>query len=330
MTQPERHSSAAIIRPYQIGDEIAINDSFNRVFGLCRPLADWLRKFATPWQPEKFISLALQQAANPASPEVVAQFATLPLRMQCDGALLLGAQGVDAFSMPHIRTTRLYPRTVEHFFAHFVENGPVEYVYGFAGTRNTQLLVRHHHFQTTQQAPLWQRSHWPWRYRLPLPAFGLRVQEGFSAELHERLWHACRARYRFCTIRDALYYQYRFPAESGLYRHFVCIGREGPQAGVVVRELHGLLTVVDWLWDGADSRAIDLLERALYKAFPSLLQQQMWLGGDAALQAHLARRDWQPAPLPHPNHLITRWRASAQPPAAAAQPYLTMADADLA
>ena len=40
-------------RPYRAGDEVAINDGFNRVFGLQRSLAEWWWKFApdttAPW-----------------------------------------------------------------------------------------------------------------------------------------------------------------------------------------------------------------------------------------------------------------------------------------
>ncbi len=73
----------AVIRPYQEGDEVAINEGFNRTFGLERSLAEWQWKFA-PYRNRRWIMVAVDSKGL-----VMAHYAAAAVRWQLDGRTVL-------------------------------------------------------------------------------------------------------------------------------------------------------------------------------------------------------------------------------------------------
>ena len=338
------------VRLFEEGDECAVNDGFNAVFSLRRGLDEWRWKFP-PWEgvavsprywivlAEEVASDALMAQGDAPRPGIVsttgqalaAVFAALPMPMQLDGRALLGAQGVDSYSMPAYRCTRAYGRAVEAFFATFFGDDRVSYFYGYAGERNTQVLTRHYGFDACALAPLWTRGQTSWWLR-SWPVRSHRVRFGFDAAAVDALWARAAKRYGFSVIRDARWYARRFGGRPGVDYLQVSAWRDGRMAAcAVLRHTPERIDVADWLWDGEDTAAIRALDRHVARlAAHHGVRQEMWLAGDEALAGALAANGWAPTPLPAPNHLVVRCtRSDVRDAIANGRHYVTMGDADL-
>jgi len=81
------------IRPYQKGDEVYINESFNKVFGTDRTLEEWYWKFR-PDQNGSRIMIAIDE-----NNRVLAHYASIESVMWIDGKVISCAQNLDSFSL---------------------------------------------------------------------------------------------------------------------------------------------------------------------------------------------------------------------------------------
>lgn len=312
------------VRRYQPGDEAGINAGFNRVFGSNRTLEEWFWKF-----PERPNGRWITVVTDPAG-IIAAHFAAVAMPMQVPGGSLLAGQGADAYCLPEFRARGVYGRAVEHFFGHCAGPGAIGFFFGFAGSRNAEVLAKYHRFLRVGEAPLWRRLERPRRGWLPL---GHEVSAEFDGAAADTLWNRVRRRYPWAGIRDGAWWRQRFGSRPGVeYRHFSAWRRGIPRAWAVVRRDGGRTFLADWLWDGEDERAVAALDREVVRCSPARPDrvQEQWLAGDPLLAAVLERRGWAPAPLDAPNYLVVRLCGRETPPVREVGDfYLTMGDADL-
>lgn len=317
-------SGRYIARVFQPGDESGINEGFNRVFGQNRTLGEWRWKF--PKAPAgRWISVVVD-----SSGAVLAHFAAVPMPMQSPNGPFLAGQGADAYCVPEFREQGLYGRAVSCFFEVFSGEGGIGFFLGFAGPRNAEVLVRRHGFQDLGQAPLWQRNCRPRRRWLP---FAHELREGFDQVAAELLWRRVSGRYPWAGIRDGSWMSRRFSGRPGVeYRHLSAWRKGVPKAWVVLRCRGDRVQIGDWLWDGEDERAVLLLDHQVARESlrAGAAFEEQWLAGDRGLARVLEERNWAPASLEAPNHLVVRRCMERVPtPSEVGDFYITFGDADL-
>lgn len=125
------------MREYQAGDERAIVDLFNDVFGLRRSIAHWRWKFEQNPYASPLITLEQEEQSG----RLAAHYAVVPVRLNYLGLQVLGCQSVDTVVHPEFRGQALFVRTAEHCYRQCEEAG-VELVYGFPNRRSQPGLLR--------------------------------------------------------------------------------------------------------------------------------------------------------------------------------------------
>src|SRR5664280_331763 len=102
-----------VFRTYRPGDETAINDGFNRVFGVNRSLDEWRWKY--PAKPEGFWILL----ACDSNGTLLVHYGVIPVRLQAGAVTFRGGQIVDVYSVEGVRqglaTARTFIQTVLTF-----------------------------------------------------------------------------------------------------------------------------------------------------------------------------------------------------------------------
>ncbi len=322
-----------LYRPFEPGDERAINETFNRVFGTERSLDEWLWKF--PWRPDgRSIMLAF------AGDELLTQYAGLPVMFQLDGRVFEAAQIVDVFSTRAARRRfarkGVWVQTAERFFAHFAESGRHPVCFGFPGRRALRLGVLQLNYDEMefQKIVLLVRKAGRGRgrgRRLPYRAQPARDWE----PLLDRLWNRVRGDYPVAAVRDAARALQRLAGRPGVrYHRFLIVPRfsEEPVGFVAFRCDATACRWVDLLWDHDHPGAVETaahLSRAL-AAIHGAAREELWLNGDPAGRAVLEAIGF--VREPHPDGLVFGGRSFD--PDIDIRPmegrvYLTMADADL-
>jgi len=314
------------IRTYRPGDEEALNQAFNRVFGKGRSLAEWHWKYAQcPWG----VCIAL---AEHASGQVLAQFAALPTLFQVAGTPILLGQGVDGLRVdlgPGLPLPQgIYRDTARLFFQHYCEQGPLGALYGLAGSRQARLLQNRLGCESCGSPKAWVATPGP----LPRPSSAWEFVLGFHPVLWEELWERCRSRYQVAAIRNWTYAHWRYGQHpSKPYACLFLLHHEGPAACAVLRLVEGTLFWVDLLWDG-QAEAL----RALARGVRGLAGQwgahqvDLWLQGDKEAEALLPLAGFQPSSAWKEVVLTVRsFDPTLEAKTFGAAMYLTHGDADL-
>jgi hypothetical protein len=312
----------AIVRLYQPGDELSINDGFNEVFGQGRGVEDWHWKY--PAEPVgRFVTVAAEPSGR-----VVAHFAAVPAVMTMAGQEVLGGQGADAYCRPEAQRSRLYSATARFFHERCCGPGGIGFFYGFAGARNAHVLVSHLDYRVLLEVPLWSR-----RPHASLRRWGYTVRHGLQPGALDALWTRCADRYRWAVVRDSRWYGRRFAGRPGVpYVHLQAWRRGALHGWLVARLDGGVLRVADILWDGGDPGALAALDAASQRLgrTAGCSRSEMWLLGDPDAAVVLLERGWRPAPPEAPIFVVAR----SHHPAAALERvgpnlYVTMTDADM-
>ena len=312
------------IRQYRPGDEVAINDGFNAVFGLSRSLDEWAWKF--PAEPDgRWIMLAVDQQGS-----VIAQYGAVPSRLRIDDTVARAGQIVDAYSRIEVRGQRVFTDTYLRFVAELCHPEGIAFGFGFPGRRHYEMGLRALGYELVGPAPYWRRSTgrragWPWRRR--------RLRTGWDQDTYSRLWAEAAGRYTCGALRDASWMARRFTGRPEFsYLHVAVWRGNRPAAWVVARPERGVLRCGDLVWDGVDPAALEEASQALVRAARRLgcADLDMWLGGDPVAEGCLAGLGWRREPSPddllfvarsfHPAVDLERIRQSM---------YLTFADSDL-
>jgi len=319
----------AVIRPYHAGDEAAINDAFNAVFGADRALAEWAWKFQG--EPEgRWIMVAVAPHG-----EVLAQYAAVPARFKVDDRVVRAGQLVDVFTRREARrglaTGRLFLETVRRFFVDFGAPDRLAVQYGFPGERHLRLGVGHLGYG---EMPLQPVGYWVRPARRRGSAFtGHRVRSGLDRAAADDLWRRAAPRYRVGVVRDAAWLLRRFTGRPGVeYQHLSAWRRGRVHAWAVVRVRETAVAWAELVWDGEDPGALAALDRAIAgrARAAGVGEVELWLMGDGEAETALARLGWTRGE--QPQGLNVGGRSFHPDIAMAAFPgrlYVTMGDADL-
>lgn len=319
-----------VFRPYQPGDEVAINDGFNRVFGLDRSLDEWRWKY--PPEPEgRWMMLACDVRGA-----LLAHYGAVPVRLQVGTTTVRAGQIGDVFTVPETRhglgAARTYIGTVTSFFAAFGAPEKLAVLYGFPGERALRLgLARLGYDQMPPQpVSVWRRP----AHRRGRLWTGHTVRTGFDPTAAESLWRGSAERYRVGMRRDAAWLSRRFTGRPGVeYMHLVAYKRHEPAALAVLRPMGETMQWCELVWDGRDRRALAALDKgaAAIARTGSARQIEMWLGGDRIAEDTFAELGWERGTHPAGLVMVARsFHPEIKVATFAGAFYLTMSDADLA
>jgi len=323
------------IRAWRPGDERAINEAFNRVFGTSRSLEEWRWKFRPGEHP---VSIMLAWRGE----DLLAQYAGLPTRFRILGEEVIAAQIVDVFSTPEARRLfgrrSVYLRTAEKYFEVFGERGRLAFIYGFPGIRHLRLGLLQLGYGAMEPEPVmvWRRPvlhNGPHFRRLPYRAEPM----GVEGQVADRLWERLAWRYPCGVVRDGAWVRRRFTGHPTVdYRRFLLLPRFGtePVGWVVFRTDGGVCRWVDLLWDSAHPGALVLAAHlaarlTVQEGCPS--GEELWLVGDREAEPVLAELGYTVAPEPRGLVFTTppAFDPSVDVTRLEGRVYLPMADSDL-
>jgi len=328
MSPPE-----VVFRPYRTGDEEAINRGFNQVFRTSRSLAEWSWKF--PAEPGgRPIMLGLHDD------EVLAHYASVPVRFHLDGRVWPAVQIVDVYSSRAARKLfsrrGVWVRTVEEFFSTFGASHRYPLLFGFPGRRALRLGVLQLGYDSMPPQPITSLRRGRGR--------GERRPRGllYRAELArdweprlDRLWAQVRAQYPVAVVRDAERALRRLAGRPGVcYHRFLVFPRWSaePLAYAAFRLDGGLCRWVDLLWDHEHPGVLELLSRLGRRLArqAGAEDEEIWLNGDPVGQRLLESLGFVSEPQPDGLVLVARsFAAELDVADLDGRVYLTMADADL-
>lgn len=314
-----------ILRAYRPGDEIGINESFNRVFGLDRSLEEWAWKFR-----DQGLGRCISVATD-GDERVVAHYGAIPVRIRLGDLEIWGGQIVDAFSVPEVRGTRVFSELYLDFVERFCRPDGLALGFGFPGRRHYEMGLKRLGYVPLGAAPYLRRKVSREAFRLPIRRWTVRPMAG-GDEL-AAVWSACAARYPFATIRDRAYLEWRFGERPGVRYHQLFAAKAGRvQALAVARVLEDRVRVADLIWNGEDPGAV----RALSRALTSLARgegcrvMEAWLGSDRAARECLEREGWSSEAGPEDLVWVARsFHPGVDLGKAAERQYLTFGDSDL-
>lgn len=317
-----------IFRPYAPGDGTAINDGFNRAFGLARTLAEWEWKF--PAEPEgRWIFLAVDRGGG-----ILAHYGVVPVRVQAAGLVVRAGQIVDVYSREGahrgLATARIFLRTVSTFIARFCHPDDLALCYGFPGTRALKLGVMRSGYDQVPPQPVtvWRR---PAAMRSAVFT-GHTVRAGFDRGAADVLWARAHTRYPFAGVRDGGWLERRFHGRPGVeYLHLSAWRRGRPHAWAVLRRAAPVTAWAELVWDGEDLRALAALDRAAVRwaRRQGVAALEMWLDADPAAAHGLARWGWVASTHPDIRLVTHCFHPAIEPAAISGHFYVTMGDADL-
>jgi hypothetical protein len=323
------------IRAFRPGDEVAINASFNEVFGRHRTMDEWSWKFP-PVVEGRFIMVAAR------ADTILAQYAGIPVRYQIDGSEWTATQIVDVFATREARgplgRRGLWVKTVDRYFDDFGRSGRAPLLFGFPGPRHRRLGILQLGYDAMEPPrPIryLMRTGHPsnhgvrrWRYRAELA-------RDWEPRL-DTLWERVKHQYPVAVRRDASWAVRRFAGHPTMrYHRFLVFSRFGsvPVGYAVFRATEGRLRWVDFLWDHRHPGALDLFGHlaARLAEQTGCDREDMWLTGDPDGQFLLGRHGFQEAAEPDGLVMVARaFDGGVDLDAMAERAYITLADSDLA
>lgn len=279
-------SGAVVFRPYRPGDDAAINDGFNAVFGLQRPLDEWAWKFSGG--PEgRWIYLAEDGAG-----QLLAHYGAAPVRFRLGAVTVRAGQPVDVYSVPEARRSGVFTRCYEEFIRAYGNPDDLPLMFGFPGGVHYEMGLKLLRYVALRSVPVWRRparSGWPALFRRPA------VTLGFDPAASDALWARAAPRYPFAAVRNAAWLRRRYDGRPGVeYVHLYVRPGAAATAWAVVRLRQDVVDVADLVWDGGDPADLAALDRALvaFARRAGAGQLEMWLGGDPQAADAMAARGW--------------------------------------
>ncbi|MCK5377929.1 MAG: hypothetical protein KAJ78_00940 [Acidobacteria bacterium] len=324
-----------VVRPYSEGDEFAINDAFNRIFGCKRPIEEWVWKFSVDGAREA-------TAAAWDGESLAAHNGGIPADFEVGGRRVLSLQGVDTFSLAALDKRRDWKTAwleVMDFFADIIApqvQSPL--LYGFTGPNSIGHMVKRCRWDAAE----------PRRIPLLTRAAGRGVAKTLASRLYvarpfgdnepalDLLWATVRERYSAAIVRDADGIRRRFAGHPlDPYHRWLVTRRlsQVPVAFVVFRTDGGVCRWADLLWDARHPGALDLVQHLSSRLAvqTGCGTEAMWLDGDPEAEERLRGAGFDGGPDPSGVVRVVRFLDSSLSGEAfgPGQVYTTMADADL-
>ena len=275
------------LRPYRPGDEAQIVRGFNRVFAegdpdfVPRELADWRWGHAMNPAGQR-IWVALHEG------QVVAHYASQPIRMLVDGQATTFAQIVDSFVLPEhrrgLKRPGLFVETARHMLAETcgVEAGRDLVTYGWPNPQAWRIGQSFLGYEIVRMQTSLSKEPGPGSTETPIGVERLeRADDGVN-----RLYERCRSRFGASAVRDATFLNWRlFAGPRRGYELYVLRDGRGDWAGYAVYRQNDFPVahigwLVDWLVpegaldeariliEAVEARARRMRARALVAMFP--------------------------------------------------------------
>ena len=320
------------IRCFRPGDEVAINEGFNRAFRRQRSLAEWAWKF--PPDPDgRLIVLAEQRG------ELVAHYAALPTRFRVDGRVWGGGQIMDVFATRSARSGMArrgaMVATAEEFFDRIGRSGRHPFLYGFPGARHRrQGSLQLGYDEMGFQPIVYLSRHVAGAAAPRRLAYRAEPARDWEPRL-DALWSRAASGYPVTAVRDAAWALRRLAGHPSIrYHRFLVFPRlsHRPVAFVAFRTDDGRCRWVDLVWDHDHPGAMDLLAHlsAVLAAQTGAGLEELWLNGDDDGRARLEANGFECAREPADLAFGGRsFHTDLDLSTVAGRAYLTMADADL-
>ncbi|GJM15326.1 MAG: hypothetical protein DHS20C13_06530 [Thermodesulfobacteriota bacterium] len=274
------------IRPYKEGDEVNINNAFNKVFKQNRTLEEWYWKF----KPEKdgyAISVAVDNQGK-----VLAHYAGIKVLMQIDGNEGIYIHSLDNFSLRtrDVLRKRLFLKTFKEYIQNYAGPWPEKYPwhYGSGGGRQIQLGILKEGMCTPvpiiylfKKTKIFKRVlgmcirgfAWKWYTK----------QRSFELKEIDDLWNRSSHRYDVSLVRNGNYINGRYltnPARNYIYLSVKNNGRI--EAMAVLSSYNNCLQWLELIWDGQNSESLKKLEKRVQDVAFLLgaANVEMWLNND--------------------------------------------------
>jgi len=330
---PRMTTTDPLIRPYRLGDEVAVNRGFNEAFGVSRSLEEWAWKFGA--EPEGRLIMVAERGG-----EILAHYAALAVRFGVDGRSVRAGQIVDVFSAPAALRSLIRKgvlvQTVESFFDAYGRSGGVPLLFGFPSPRHRRLGVLQLGYDSMPPQPivyLSRRSPRPPARRRRL-LYRAEPARDWEPRLDE-LWDRVRHHYPVAAIRDAEWAVRRFAGHpSARYHRFLIFPRMAahPVAFVAFRSDSGRCRWVDLVWDHEHPGGLELVRHMSGRLADQTGAEleELWLNGDPEGRTRLEEAGFRVSEEPGKLVMVARAfddRIDLQ--AFDERVYVTMADADL-
>jgi hypothetical protein len=322
------------IRSYRPGDETAINDGFNRVFGKQRSLEEWAWKYRADDPPLPIVAAWDGDC-------VAAHNGGMRAVVQIDGRRVEAVQGVDTFSLaammrrPEWRAA--WSGVMDHFAVVAAEEFDASLLYGFTGGRAVSHMVVRACWDSVKprRIPLFVRLERPSGRSLASRFFSARPVGDHEPAL-DLLWRRVSHRYPVAVIRDADHVYRRLSGHPSVryHRWLICPRFSStPVAFVAFRSDDGCCRWVDLVWDDRHPGALELADHLSRRlaAQTGASREELWLDGDPDAAEWLRTFGFSDGPNPSSVARVTRILDDEVSPEAFAEGrfYTTMADADL-
>jgi hypothetical protein len=321
------------VRLYRPGDEIAINDAFNSVFGRTRGLEEWAWKYRPDEDPCPIV-------AAWDGDRLAAHNGGIPTSYQVDGRRILALQGADTMSMAAIERRPewrdAWQRVMDHFAEVAAERFTASLLFGFTGGKAIEHMLARARWNSikARRIPLFVRTRRPVGRSMASRFFRARLI-GTDEPALDHLWERVSDRYPVSVVRDAAHVRRRLGGHPTVRYHRWLIAprwSSTPAAFVAFRTDGGVCRWVELVWDGRPGalELIDHLSRQLAKQ-TGAAREELWLDGDDEAAGWLEVFGFEGAPDPSGVVRVTRFiddglRAEAFAPG---RVYTTSADADL-
>jgi hypothetical protein len=321
------------IRLYRPGDEIAINDAFNRVFGRTRSVEEWAWKYRPDEMPCPIV-------AAWDGGRLAAHNGGIAADYQVDGRRVRALQGADTLSLAAIERRPewrdAWQQVMDHFAEVAVERFSVSLLYGFTGGKAIEHMLTRARWDSVEarRIPLFVRRHRPVGRSLASRFFRAHLIEADGPAL-DLLWERVSDRYPVSVVRDGAHVRRRLGRHPTVrYHRWLILPRwsSTPAAFVAFRTDGGVCRWVELVWDGRPGalELVDHLSRELAEQ-TGATREELWLDGDDEAARWLEVFGFEGGPDPSGVVRVTRFlddslRAEAFAPG---RVYTTSADADL-
>lgn len=253
-----------IIRPYRPGDEGAILDLFQRVFGVNRSLEHWRWKFL-----DNPAGLYVRVAETPSG-ELIGHYGTLPVLMKWGDRNLILTQIIDVMVDSRIRRglkrPGLFAMLSECSIASIGSPGRASGGYGFPTPEHLRIGQRVSGYVSLHPVRTLVKDLNTGSAPGGATTWFLTVEEvtRFGAET-DRLWQRCQEALSVAIVRDARYMNWRYiDCPDVTYKVLAARHRfSGEIGGAAVLRLgwgdRPMARLVDWLVPAAATSAANLL-----------------------------------------------------------------------
>lgn len=276
------------LRPYRAGDEVAILQLFEQVFG--RPLAldHWLWRFRDAPDGPAIVELAWQ------GDRLVGHYAISRVSVYLHGAALGSGLSGTTMTSPDVRGIGLFPKLARRVYRAMVDS-EISLVWGFPNAASHRGFVRDLDWLDIYQIPV---------LRLDLARERPRARDGSEVRLlpgfdprFDRLWQFVKDEHPVIACRDRRHLEWRYASKpDGGYRVLGYVDGEQLRGYAIIKRHHDELQVVDILPVTSDEVGIRLIEEAVRLGLEeSAAAVGLWLNVALPLHRDLEKLGFRPS-----------------------------------